>query len=193
MEMDALMNEMIPKMRPDQPREYSEELLRKAGVTEAVALIGVRGFFGNGNSMGVYDDAIFLVSPSIYQSFNANTDPDGHRPGHGRSKDQGMATLKPGVWLYRFGLHHAQYECLVQAEDVTVIRDADDSVPPEQVFKFEGFKYYEDTGNFALQIHRGGSMHTGSLGCTTLAFPQWAEFIENVKIEMHLNGQTTIP
>ncbi len=132
---------------------------------------GIRGYYRDTlgapgvNDRGIYDDALFLVSPLAFASYNGNTDPSQARRGHGTGATKGMAVLKPGLWLaHRFGLHRGQYLALVQTGGpVTVTRDGN---PP-----------YPDTGLFGINIHRGGWNTTSSLGCQTVHPGQWPAFV----------------
>ncbi len=172
---------LAPSSRPLQPRETTSVLLRKAGITEAVALLGVRGYYletmgaPGRNDRGIYDDAIFLLTPATHASFNANVDPSVFR--------RRIATLQPGVWRYRLGTHGLsrpqaqQYQALVQAAPVLVARD----------------QAGEETGWFGINIHRGGRSGTSSLGCQTIFPDQWEAFIALVKSELRRFGQKEIP
>lgn len=68
----------------------------------------------------------------------------------------GTAILKAGQYInsYRLGLHKGQYEALVQAKPVTVLRDYDRNA----VLDFANGK--EDKGMFGVNIHRSSA--TGS-------------------------------
>lgn len=172
---------ILPNARPMQPREKTAALLLAHNVRDAVAIVGVRGYYldtmgaKGKNDRGIYDDAIFIFTPGAYVSFNANVDPSAFR--------KHIAALKPGVWRYKVGTHGLsrpraeQYEALVQAGPVTVVRDG------------QG----EDTGMFGINIHRGGRSTTGSLGCQTIWPDQWPAFIELVKAELHRHALATIP
>lgn len=141
------------------------KMANKLGVTLDITkpfVLGQRGYFRDSmgvvgrNDRGEYDDAIFIVSPELYLSFNGNTDPSRYRDGHGEGSSKGMASLAPGIWTYKRGLHRGQYMALVQrVEAFDVIRDAkgDD---------------YHDLGWHGINIHRGGKTTTSSLGCQTL-------------------------
>ena len=128
------MSEIVPRARPEMLRDAALALLVANGITDAFALLGRRGYYRDTmgapgtNDLGLYDDAIMLVSPTAYATFNANTDPSRELPG--------IATLKLGVWRYQQGIHGLshppgprRYPALVQAEPVTVSRDggADES------------------------------------------------------------------
>lgn len=172
---------MIPKSRPQMSRARAEKFLSKAKVTTDVALIGVRGYYlrtmgdPKKNDRAVYDDALFVISPEAYVSFNANCDPGYFR--------KGIASLKPGVWLYKLGTHglsrpeSQRYEALVQAGEVTVERDGE----------------YEDRGWFGINIHKGSRNSVSSLGCQTIPPTQWEAFIALVKSELKRRGQKTVP
>lgn len=172
---------VVPGSTPKQNRIDTAKILQNNGITDQFALLGVRGYYLNSmgekgkNDRGIYDDAEFLITPSAFVSFNANVDPSIFRPG--------IATLKPGVWLYKLGIHglskpkEKQYKALVQAAPVTVIRD--------------GGK--EETGFFGINHHRGGYNTTSSLGCQTIYPKQWDAYIALVEQEMKRYGRKTIP
>lgn len=138
-----------------------------------LVLVGIRGYYKNTmgkpgvNDRGIYDDALFIDTPHVTASFNANTDPSFYRKGKGTGSGKGMAKLQPGLWLsYGFGLHKG-YQAIVQTGKVTVLRDGD----PD----------YEDSGYFGINIHRGGNTTTGSEGCQTIYPLQWQSFIQLAK------------
>lgn len=172
---------IVPRSRPQQKREVSEKILANAGVKDAVALLGVRGYYLNTmgksgvNDRGIYDDAIFIVSPNAYVSFNANTDPSIYR--------RRIATLLPGLYRYRKGRHGISrgpgYPALRPAtkdEGLPVLRDG------------EG----ESIG-YAINIHRGAPKSTSSEGCQTIHPAQWDAFIALTYEEMDRYNQKTIP
>lgn len=146
-------------------------------------LLGVRGYFqdsmgvSGANDRGIYDDAMFLVTPRIFKSYNANTDPSRHRAG--------IAELQTGIWEYKIGRHGINreketgvpaYKALVQASDVVIQRD--------------GGK--RERGYFGINIHRGGNSGTSSLGCQTIIPAQWDEFIAEVEDSMNEYGLRSI-
>ena len=153
--------------------------LQKFSLTEPIQLLGVRGYYkktmGNPlkNDRGIYDDAIFIVGPDVYLSFNANTDPSITR--------KGIANLVTGVWWYKPGKHKINspsgYPALVQAAQVTVLRDG------------QG----EDTGWFGINIHKGGFNTTSSLGCQTIHPTQWSSFINTVYDQLKRYNQKKVP
>jgi hypothetical protein len=154
-------------------------LLALAGVHEDVALLGVRGYYldtmgaPGANDRGIYDDAIMLVSPTAFATFNANTDPSIRRPG--------VAVLMPGVWFYEKGRHKRLsplgYPALTQAAPVRVLRDGGTT----------------DVGWFGINIHRGSRTSTSSLGCQTIWPEQWEAFRALVYGELDRHGLHRLP
>lgn len=152
-----------------------------------VNLLGVRGYFEDSmgkpdqNDRGIFDDAVFLISPTAFVSFNFNTDPS--RSGHNENAGKGYAELQPGVYAYKLGIHglskpkSKQYTALVQAGQVVIKRDGAKST---------------EKGFFGISIHRGG-IGTSSEGCQTVIKDQWDEFIALVQSELEKYNQATIP
>lgn len=186
---------LIPSSRPKQLDLETLNILGGHGVLDHVALLGVRGFFGHSNTYGTYDDALFLKVRNEIIPFNFNTDPVRHRAGHGSSESShGMATLKPGVWKYKLGMHRSSYEALVQAASVTVYRDADKSEPTSLVHLVDNYPVYEETGDFGIHIHHGGDSTVSSIGCQTIPpGSQWDEFIHRLKKELTNENQKVVP
>jgi hypothetical protein len=134
-------------------------------------LVGVRGYYKESlgatplNERGIYDDAMLLVSPYVFATFNANTDPSIARPN--------IATLKPGFYqVHKFDMHRPaggfHHEAICQrAGTVTVIRDGN---PP-----------ITDSGRFGINIHKGRVNTTSSEGCQTIYPTQWVAFYNLAK------------
>lgn len=168
---------MPTKIPGSKPRLSAEDLAARVAPfrinrrTYPMIVVGVRGYYKKSmgapevNDRGIYDDAIFIDTPSATIAFNGNTDPATYRKGAGRGAGKGMARLKAGCWyVHRFDLHSGKYLALCQREGpVTVIRD--------------GSPEYEDTGMFGINIHKGGLNSTSSIGCQTLHPTQWEAFI----------------
>jgi lysozyme len=171
---------IVPPERPGLTRTAAKYYLHAAGIPDEFALIGRRAYYRDTmgkpgeNDRGIYDDAIALITPTAFVTFNANCDPSAWR--------QGIATLMPGVWQYRVGTHgitkppERRYEALVQAGPVMVTRDGGKT----------------ETGWFGINIHRGGFNTTSSEGCQTIHPTQWEGFIGLVKGEMARHSRIKI-
>jgi lysozyme len=166
------------------PRITKAEALKFIAETpiEEVYLIGIRGYYQDTmgkpgvNDRGIYDDAICLVAPSLFLTFNSNTDPSIFRPG--------IATLIPGKHTYKKGKHKISgphpYPALRPAtpdESLPVTRDGKEGV----------------SKGIAINIHKGSYNSTSSEGCQTIYPDQWQEFIDAVYAQMDQHGQHTIP
>src|SRR4051812_26949004 len=143
------MTAIAPATRPQLSREEVRVAIQNAGVdVNYPALLGIRGYYldtmgvPGRNDLGLYDDAIFYLSPTTFSAFNANTDPSRIHP-H-------VASLNPGVWRYKIGIHglskpvERQYQALIQAAPVVVHRAGAGN----------------DKGWFGVNIHKGGYAST---------------------------------
>jgi lysozyme len=168
------LTDVVPSSRPNLSIVDARKLMAAYGLTDTVLLIGIRGYCDKPgkNTRGAFDDAIALLSPRTFKTFNANTDPSAFG---GR-----LAVLQPGVWTFKKGIHHPgtpnAYPCLVQADAVTVLRD-------------NGIR---ETGEFYIHIHHGGFNTTTSEGCQTIYRGQWDEFHALYEAEMDFYGLETI-
>lgn len=178
---------MLPALKPQASREQIAGIVAgHAGArhllpSDSVVLVGVRGYYRDTmgapgrNDRGIYDDAFFLLTPGTFASFHGNCDPSAWR--------NHIATLKAGVWRYTPGIHGLskpaaqRYQAYVQAAEVTVIRDG------------EG----EDTGEFGINIHRGGQNGTSSLGCQTIPPAEWEAFRTLLNTELKRYNQKSFP
>lgn len=175
------MSLSIPS-RPQVSREKIEAIIRKHGVTDRVVLVGVRGYFRNtmgkpGNDRGIWDDALIVVTPTAYATFNGNTDPSIFRPK--------IASLVPGVHRYKKGKHglrnpstaYPAFRPATPGERLPVRRDG--VVNPDP--------------GVAINIHRGGVNTTSSEGCQTVPPSQWNAFYELLSGELSRYKQPTFP
>lgn len=178
-----------PLTRPKISREAITAILQAHGVYKTIALVGIRGYYKDTmgirgkNDRGIFDDAIVLISPNVYATYNANVDPS--RWGINTSINKPFAQLKEGKWLYKVGIHKrgkkGEHQALVQAAKVTVIRK-----------EKEESELKEETGFFGINIHRASGSGTSSEGCQTIPASQWDSFINTVKSEMKREGITEI-
>lgn len=174
----------VPNSRPQQKRADTEKAALRAwkragntGPLPAFYVYAKPAYYSNtfapaGNNRGVYDDAVFVVSPNTYSTFNANTDPSVFR--------KNIATLKPGVHKFMRGNHgisrpgggYPAFRPATKNEELPVTRDGV-AVPWPGV---------------AINIHRGGRNTTSSEGCQTIPPAQWDAFYALVDSEMRRAG-----
>lgn len=170
---------ILPPSRPKLTEAQARAMLKKAGVTDAVAVLAIPGYYAKtmgptpGNDRGIYDDAMFIVTPTAFAAFNANTDPSIRRPG--------IATLVPGVHRFRKGNHgisrpgggYPAFRPATRGEQLPVTRDGVVNPRP----------------GVAINIHRGSRNGTSSEGCQTLPPDQWDAFYALLTGELKKHGQ----
>lgn len=172
----------------NRPKETLAELMGQYQVLHdpmlegyPVWIVGVRGYYLNSmgkpgaNDRGIYDDAIFLVSRGrVFLACNGNTDPSRFTPG--------VATLMPGIHLYKQGGHG-----IAKGNPYPAFRpaSADESVTRDGVVGM--------SKGIAINIHRGGFNTTSSLGCQTVHPEQWDNFQTTAYEEMKHWGQRRVP
>lgn len=178
---------MLPNNKPRMTRQDVEKELAAFKLEGfPVIVLGIRGYYAKsmgptpGNDRGIYDDAMFIVSPDTFAAFNANTDPNIHR--------KGIATLvAPQVVFYKVGMHGISGSNPRQAfrQDSFGIRVSRDS---SSVVHTDSAK-----APFWINIHDGGINTTSSEGCQTLPKSQWPAFNELLKAELERNAQKRFP
>lgn len=194
---------LLPSSRPKLAETRVREILAKHGIpttAEPVAMLGVRAYYRDtmgvdkANDVGIYDDAIFLVSHLPMLACNANTDPS--RLGWNAGVDKPFAVLQPGLWYFRRGPHKAHPRALRQCTD----EEADNlNAPNDGEFTVERSRgvndprNYKESGYFAINIHPGGQNGTSSWGCQTIPPDQYPAFIARAWSESLSANQHRIP
>lgn len=197
--------------RPKITREAAEALLKTFGHTEKFQILAIRGYYLDSmgkpgvNDLGIYDDAICLISPDYFGAFNGNTDPS--------KKIFGIASvLAPQTIWYRkglHGLHHLDtqnndvdkeiYDRLIKSdEDVpgftaTYWAFRQDSNVTVTRFGKEGTFTDRPDDRFWIDLHRGGEWTTSSEGCQTIILDEWEEFKMKGYMLMDHYGQERVP
>lgn len=179
---------IVPGSRPKMGQADVEKILHAKGIDRdkfPVCVLAVRGYYldtmgvKGKNDRGIFDDAAFVHSPTLFSSVNWNTDPAYYRKGRGTGSSKGIASLKLGTWNYKIGTHKAIYPAGTQAAPVTVVRDGANGD-------------YEDTGWFGINIHPG-KIGVSSIGCQTAPKEQWRSFIDPLVAELKRYGQKIFP
>lgn len=175
----------IPKNRPRITSQEVEAIVKKNGVKDAVAIVGIRGYYmktmgdPTKNDRSLWDDCIAVISPTAFAAYNGNTDPSLWKAG--------VASLCEGVHRYRKGKHG-----ITRGNPYWALRPAtpDESLPVMR----DGQK--TQSRGVAINIHRGGSItstSTHSLGCQTVPREQYESFLALVYGEMDRYQQKTVP
>lgn len=147
-----------------------------------VMVLAIRGYYKKTmanpeeNDRGIYDDAIMLIGPNYFQSFNGNTDPRVH--------EKGKAMLLPGWHSFKQGWHgygkpsgHKAFRTANVSEIAPVLRDGQTGIK-------EGI---------TINLHSGGFNNTNSAGCQTIYKGQWDEFQKEAYRLMNAEGQKELP
>lgn len=151
---------------PKMTREEIERIVNNSGVRSDVVIVGIRGYYRDSmgkvgvNDRGIYDDAIFVLSPNEFRAFQANVDPSVFR--------KGIANLKVGIYKVVKWIHRGKYAALQIINDV-VIRDG---------------QITEDSGKHGINFHYGSETQTWSEGCQTLPKSIYWTFLNLVYTEM---------
>lgn len=176
---------MLPPAKPRLSLADLESKIAPYAVNRALhpmIVVGLRGYYRDTmgapgrNDRGIYDDAICLVTPNVFATFNGNTDPTSVDP------RLGLASLEPGAYYaHRFDLHGGKYLALCQRlGPVIVHRDLTDSyaagIDHDDYGHSLGKGLWKGSG-YGINIHKGGYGTTSSLGCQTIYPNQWDGFI----------------
>ncbi len=185
------------------PTIKKSEVLAMAGITEELTqavIIGIRGYEDPGaNQVGIYDDCICIVSPDQFLAVNGNTDPSKLQPG--------VAILQPGTYQYRKGIHGMHHLDMTNPKDKALLDNAVKYGTDISAFTYWAFRQAGDvtvqreggklqtdnpSARFWIDIHRGGSQGTSSLGCQTVIPYEWNDFKKLGYSEMTKYSQATI-
>lgn len=133
------------------------------------------------NDFGIWDDALFYVSPDMYLAENANTDPS--RVGWNANADKPMAVLNAGVWAFRRGPHRGRTPALRQmthdeAKKRGVPGDGRFSVT--RTYAVGDKRNYIEAGYYAINMHPGGYSSTSSEGCQTIPTDRAENFLQKI-------------
>jgi lysozyme len=120
------------------------------------------------NDVGIYDDAIFIVTPTHFSAWNANCDPS--RYGWNGGAGKFMARLKPGVWKFRRLKHKMN-----SPNGYMAYGQGSNAVTVERI-REDGSIAVTETGCYGINLHCGGSSRTHSEGCQTIVPKQWPSF-----------------
>lgn len=166
----------MPPARPHRDEKKLKALLDHYKLPlDKPYLVFVRGHYldsmGNKgtNDINMYDDACYLISPRIMDSFNANTDPS-----FIRQKGKALAMLNLGQYKFYKGKHRGRYYALRTFPEGATLPCTRDGQPSTCSH---------------INIHRGGMTTssagvTWSEGCLTIPSMQWTDFITRVYAEM---------
>jgi lysozyme len=180
-------------MKPQsKPQMTLAQLQSKLGATlkiNPVVLVAVRGYYLDSmgkagvNDRGIYDDAVFAISPTMFASFNFNVDPSVHRAG--------IASILPGVHWFRRGRHGISRDRPGKIVSYPAFRPA---TPGERLpVSRDGEPGRSKRDGVATNIHKGSRTTTSSEGCLTVPPDQWPEFYAIVDAEMRRHGVTKFP
>jgi hypothetical protein len=154
---------------------------------DKVILVGVRAYYRDTmgakgkNEYGMYDDALFWVSPTAFGAFNGNTDPS--RLGWNPNAQKFMARLCVGLWRYVKWKHKAKYWAFGQGSNKVKV----------ERLREDGTVAKTEVGCFGINVHRGGTQGTSSEGCVTSVAKQWEEFKELGYAELDRHAQKEFP
>jgi hypothetical protein len=185
---------MKPNAKPRAQRDRIIDMLIAQGLwsdrnLSTVVVVGVRGYYLDSmgkpgqNDRGIYDDSMFVISPTCFTAFNGNNDPSIYRAGRAVLMAPQKVTYKPGYHGYGRKSGHPAFR---QASDVIVKRD--NGTGPGKKLCTGNFT---DKGHarFWINLHRGGYHTTSSAGCQTVPPSQWPAFYNLVRHEMIKTNQ----
>lgn len=177
---------ILPRAKPGQADSVTRQVLDKFSFLtpldrrdDKVKVLVVRGYYldsmgkKGANDRGMYDDAIFVSSPDGVTEWNGNSDPSVYRHRVASIASNQAIRYRPG--LHGYSRKGGPYPAFRQDENCTVMRDGVGA----------------DYGMFAVNLHRGGSSGTSSLGCLTVPPQQWSSFYDHLKGTLKRSNQST--
>ncbi len=180
---------MIPNSTPRATQSDVVSALIQSGLwsdttISRLSLVGIRGYYfrtlgdSTKNDRGIYDDAIFLISPDTFTSFNANTDPSIYRTGRAVLEAPQRVVYKCGHHGYGRSTGHPAFR-----QDSTVIVKRDGKKGNGRHLGNGRFRDSK-SNRFWINLHRGGHSSTSSAGCQTIPPTQWAAFYNLVRLQL---------
>jgi lysozyme len=178
------MAKILPPARPKKPENDVRAIVKHFNLDpRRLAIVFIRGYFLDSmgapgvNDANVYDDAAFLVGPSLFESYNANTDPSFVKV-NGRE----LAKLNLGRYLFYKGKHKNKYPALRSYPEGIMLDCTRNGKP--------GTAQY-------INIHKGSTNPNAkdvvwSEGCLTIPDIQWPDFQARVYSEMSRMKQKVI-
>lgn len=178
----AAMDRYVKQGRLSQADADKYVLTAIAPHHDPVKVLAIRGYYKDSmgkageNDRGIFDDALILMGPNYYNTFNGNTDP--------RIVKAGVGMLLPGWHLFKQGWHgygkasgHKAFRTANAREVLPVLRDG-----------LVGIKE-----GVTVNLHRGGQFNTNSIACQTVIADQWLEFQREAYKLMDKEGQKVLP
>jgi lysozyme len=162
----------------------AQEYLKKATEPHRlpVMVIAIRGYYlnsmgkANENDRGIFDDAMAVIGPNYFKTFNANTDPSRY--------EKGIGMILPGWHLYKIGKHGISgprpYDAFRPAtpdESIPGLRDGQNGIKKI----------------ITPNIHSGGDVSVNSKACQTILKSQWPEFQKDIYAMMRTEAQRVLP
>lgn len=148
-------------------------------------IVGVRGYRqatpGKSDVNDIWDDAMFYVSPDIFLTENANTDPS--RYGWNADAGKPMAVLDAGCWPFQRGPHKGElpaFRQMTHAEAIKAGAPCDGRFAVTRCYAAEDARNYKEAGYYAINIHPGGNVGMSSEGCQTLPADRAQAFLQKI-------------
>lgn len=168
------------------PDNHLRAVLVEFDVTEAVAVVGIRGYVkqfaqseSGKNLIGVYDDVLCIVTPQECLTYLGNTDPS-------RTIKDRAILVAPQKSRYTRGIHgitgpvEKRRPAWIQAGGVTIQRFQGDGKTLGPVLKNQWI---------GCNIHDGAWTTTGSAACQTVVPERWKQFDSTLEAALKAAAQ----